>query len=228
MNRNITTVLNRVLDDFTPPIIRDSRWFYLPLLRLALGKNNYKICKNFKANINGMTEDEFAEAYRRFKGRITDLNHKCTRRIIDEVTDKTVLEVGCGSGWLAKKLAKNNKVSATDIVLHEDMRAKNLDITFKQANMEDLPFSDNEFDVVITTHTLEHVRKINIALGQLRRVCRERLIIVVPCQRPYRHTPDLHIQFFPYPHSLVNALNPKPGTYTCELVGGDLYYVEQQ
>lgn len=38
----------------------------------------------------------------------------------------------------------------------------------------------------------------NTALAELRRVAKRRLIIVVPKQRNYKYTFELHINFFPY------------------------------
>ena len=79
---------------------------------------------------------------------------------------------------------------------------------------------------MVCTHTLEHVRGLLVAIGELRRVCSDKLIIVVPKQRPYRYTFDLRIHFFPYEHSLINALRPLPRSYGCETVGGDLFFIE--
>jgi hypothetical protein len=57
-------------------------------------------------------------------------------------------------------------------------------------------------------------------------VAGKRLIVVVPRQRPYRFTFDLHVHFFPYAWSLelVLATDGPPGR--CRLIGGDWFYVE--
>ena len=229
MKRSVSIFLNRLLDDFAPPIIRDSRWFYLPLLRLGMGAQNARIIDGFKDQASGMSEKEFADLYTKADSpkRETDLNGKCAQRLLAETAGKTVLEVGCGKGWLAGKLAQKNKVTAVDIIIKEETR-RCPDVGFQQANAESLPFPDKSFDVVVVAHTLEHVRNFGKTASELRRVCRERLIVVVPCQRPYNYTPDLHLHFFPYPHSLVNALYPQPGACKCEKEGGDLYYTEWQ
>jgi ubiquinone/menaquinone biosynthesis C-methylase UbiE len=39
-----------------------------------------------------------------------------------------------------------------------------------QANIEKLPFADNSFNTVISTHTLEHVTNIRQAVRELKRV----------------------------------------------------------
>jgi Methyltransferase domain len=98
-------------------------------------------------------------------------------------------------------------------------------VTFKNADIEKLPFKDNEFDTIVSTHTLEHVQDIFQAISELRRVAKKRIILVVPKQRPYKSTFDLHIHFFPYPHSLQAIMGNKNKSI-CKEVGGDLFYLE--
>jgi ubiquinone/menaquinone biosynthesis C-methylase UbiE len=92
-------------------------------------------------------------------------------------------------------------------------------------NIEELPFRDGAFDTVVSTHTLEHVQHLAAAIAELRRVARERLVVVVPRQRPYRVTFNPHIQFFPYRFSLL-AWTGTEHEHRLELVGGDWLYVE--
>ena len=233
LNRNITIFLNRMLDDFLPPIIRDSRWFYTPLLRIVFGKQTARTLSDFKRNACVLTEEDFLGVVKQFEkitsSRETDLNRKCMDRLCKEIANTKVLEIGCGNCMLAKNLAKKNKVCAIDIAISEQLRSENPEIEFREDSCEDLSsVEDNEFDVVVITHVLEHVRNISAAIQQMRRICRKQLFIVVPCQRPYCYTPDSHLHFFPYPHSLILALNPRPDSYTCEMVGGDIYYTELQ
>jgi hypothetical protein len=42
-----------------------------------------------------------------------------------------------------------------------------------------------------------HVQDAHAALEELRCVAKRRLIVVLPKQRPYRYTFDLHLRFFP-------------------------------
>jgi ubiquinone/menaquinone biosynthesis C-methylase UbiE len=89
-----------------------------------------------------------------------------------------------------------------------------------------LPFADGAFDTVICSHTLEHVRNVERAVSELRRVCRKRLIIVVPSEREYKYSFNLHVSFFPYPHSLLNRLAPLPTHHDCAVLDGDIFYLE--
>jgi hypothetical protein len=52
----------------------------------------------------------------------TDLNSRCVDRLLADVVDTTVIEVGCGRGLLAGLLASSNDgVNATDIAVGPGM-----------------------------------------------------------------------------------------------------------
>ena len=95
---------------------------------------------------------------------------------------ENVLEVGCGTGVLSflAKLAvgETGEVSGIDIAPKMVARAKEkaskagLDITFQVASVDELPYPDGHFDVVISSLMLHHLpvdikRK---GLGEIRRV----------------------------------------------------------
>ena len=80
--------------------------------------------------------------------------------------------------------------------------------------------------ILVSTHTLERVLNIKKAISELRRVTRKRLIIVVPKQRAYKYTFDLHVHFFPYKWSLLAYMTEATGSRDIRLLGGDWYYQE--
>lgn len=91
----------------------------------------------------------------------------------------TVLEVGCGTGsiWLGheKTVSKCRKLILTD--LSEGMletAKKNLgerdNIEYRRADIQELPFEDAAFDVVIANSMLYHVPDIGKGLREVRRV----------------------------------------------------------
>jgi ubiquinone/menaquinone biosynthesis C-methylase UbiE len=104
------------------------------------------------------------------------------------------------------------------------MKKRNSLVSLEYANVEKLPFGDKSFDTVICAHTLEHVQNIYQAICELRRVTSKRLIIVVPKQRPYKYTFDLHLHFFPYKSDFLTLMGKKESI--CRIVGGDIFYVE--
>jgi len=230
MQRDVTRWIHFVLDELVPPVLRDAPWFSRAMLRLGLGAR-WREFDDFKDRANAMSAAEFAAAYARTAGiidRPTDLNRACIERLLRDVPDGPVLEVGAGRGHLAGLLAARHQVTALDMAIGPEIRAAHPGVAFVDGDAEALPFGDASFPSVVCTHTLEHVRDLPRAIAELRRVCAGTLFVVVPRQRPYRHTFDLHLHFFPHPHSLINALRPPPGAASCEAVGGDLYYVERR
>lgn len=228
--RNFSVFVQYILDEWVPPRIRDSRLFmYLPM-KLVL-RDTTKSFMTFKNTIFTATEAEFSDLYnstshvQELQGE-TDLNEACTEEILKNISSKKVLEVGCGRGYLANKMSKKSDVTACDIVIPDSIKSKYPKIKFVEGNIQSLPFKDNSFDTVVTTHTLEHVQDLPGALQELRRIAKKELIIVVPRQRPYKYTFSLHTQFFPYKWSLENAFNAKDKDYSIKKLG-DWYYSEK-
>lgn len=222
--RGFTTFVNWCLDSFLPPILRDSvffKWFLMGLL----GPSNPVF--GFKSRVIHMNMEEFADQYKKIANmytRKTDLNDPCLQEILHQTIGPKVLEVGAGSGYLSRYLVKKFDTTATEIgVLDHLKKISGLKIVSRAA--EDLQFPDQSFNTVICTHVLEHVMDFDKALSELRRVAKRRLIIVVPLQRPYYITPDLHLHFFPYPELFIIRARPEQ-PYTVKVLRGDLYYEE--
>jgi ubiquinone/menaquinone biosynthesis C-methylase UbiE len=177
-----------------------------------------------------MTPAEFTEVYastvdlQQVQG-CTDLNARSVRAILDHVVGDSVLDAGCGRGYLVERLATvAPTVVGCDIVLDRELLPAE-GVSYREGSVEQLPFGDGEFDTVVSTHTLEHVQRIDLALAELRRVTRHRLIIVVPRERPYRYSFNLHLHFFPYPWNW-QAVAGVPSDATLTDVDGDWFYVE--
>jgi ubiquinone/menaquinone biosynthesis C-methylase UbiE len=197
----------------------------------AAFKDKADIFLTFRDKAFNMTEEEYTQAYidtesvNLLKG--TDLNQGCFDKILKDIAGETVLEVGCGRGLLLKELAKNYKVIGTDIFLTDEMKSLNLD--FVKAKCEELPFDDNSFDTVICTHVLEHVREVNKAVEELKRVCKKRLIVVLPQEKVYKFGFNHHLSFFPYKFNVLNTIaqGRTENVTFCEMVDGDWYYIEE-
>lgn len=227
LSRETSLRIRNLLDDWLPPALRDSRVVMYPLLFAAFGRK-YREFADFKPAGFALSAADFAEVYRRTAGMDvqgeTDLNSRCVDAVLAEIDGRSVLEVGCGRGYLAHRMLEvSDRVTACDIVLNSGLKPQP-GLTFEEASVEALPYSDAEFDVVVCTHTLEHVQRLDQALAELRRVAHERLIIVVPRERPYRYSFNLHLHFFPYPWNWYAVAGVVPGATLVDL--DDWFYVE--
>lgn len=209
ITREITSKISRILDNFLPPVIRDNRLFMTPLFYLAYGRRLARQVMDFKQFAHTLSPESYSSLYDAYSHcplgrRYTDLNAASLRRIGSLIRGNKVLDAGCGRGALIKHLDLNIaglQLTASDVVLPPPEHRLN-HVEWTQANLESLPFPDQSFDTVLCTHTLEHVQNLPAALQELRRVMRHRLIIVLPRQRPYQYSFDLHLRFYPYSHSL--------------------------
>jgi ubiquinone/menaquinone biosynthesis C-methylase UbiE len=230
LSRKTASKIRLLLDEYLPPALRDSRWFVRFPLRLVFGDKAH-VFLDFKQRALTMSDEEFAAVYRDIKSNLiereTDLTDACAEAVQSDVVGPQVLEVGCGKGLLAAKMSERWDVTAVDIALDDSVIAQNQKVRWATGDVEDLQFPDASFDTVVCTHTLEHVRNLTQALAELRRVARHRLIVVVPKQRPYRYTFDLHLSFFPYAHSLQAAFGT--GRHArLEEIDRDWYCVEDR
>ncbi|SEB53207.1 Methyltransferase domain-containing protein [Nocardioides exalbidus] len=88
--------------------------------------------------------------------------------------DSDVLEVGCGTGAMAERIAALPGVTLVAIdwsdAFVELARARGVDA--RQGDVCYLPFEDDSFDVVYAGWMLYHVRDLDRALAEVRRVLR--------------------------------------------------------
>ncbi len=228
MNRETTNRIRFVIEDILPAFIRDSHLFK-GLASAVWGKHISDLA-NFRERAPFLTEEEYEALYREHP-RVhhgTDNSQACIDRIAKDVLGQSVCDVGCGTGFLLDKIREKrkglNRLTGVDFVI-DDADALD-DIEYVSAKIENLPFKDNEFDTVICTHVIEHVLDYRQAIAELRRIARQRLIIIVPREREYKYTFNPHFNFFPYTHSFLRAMHPVPEHHVCEDIQRDIYYCE--
>ncbi len=95
----------------------------------------------------------------------------------DRFKDKKVLDVGCGPGWFTVQYAKAGaRVTAVDLTLRaveltsSHLNYRNLSADVREANAEDLPFPDEEFDMVFSAGVLHHTPDTPQAVAECFRV----------------------------------------------------------
>lgn len=87
------------------------------------------------------------------------------------------LDVGCGGGFSCEFMAKKGvRVSGIDRSIKCIIKAQahaaisGLEIDYRQGLAEQLPYSDNTFDVVICVDVLEHIVSLNRVISEIYRI----------------------------------------------------------
>lgn len=232
MPRSLERFIRFLLDECCPPVLRDSRLFMWLPIRLAFGRKaayfmefKEKVAEDHEgvlAGIYGKTGDV------RIREGGTDLSDAVSGRIAADADGRTVLDVGCGGGFLAGLLSVDHEVTACDIALDPSLGERWPKVRFREGDLQDLPFQDRSFDTVTCTHTLEHVWDPAGAVAELRRVAARRIIVVVPRERPYRFSFNLHLQFFRFEYQLRQLFEGASAgsRSSLELIDGCWYYLE--
>ena len=227
MRRNLTNLVRYCMDELLPLSIRDSYYFMYPFYRYWFGGSDLNAVMRFKEIVHSMSDEEFATFYETLKCRAnirpTDCSEASLKWVLDRIDvrqNKTLLDVGCGRGHCIEKfLGLGLDVTGCDVYAKAIAGSK---ANYVQGNVEHLPFEDCSFDVVTCFHTLEHVRRLSAALSELKRVARKQLFLIVPQQRFFRFTLDLHIHFFYSPEYFRSLVDYEPSE--CEQIGGDIVY----
>ena len=97
---------------------------------------------------------------------------EATFAAIAEAQPRRVLEVGCGTGWLSRRVA--DELAADVVAIDQSERmvelAREAGVDARVGDVESLAFADGEFDVAVAAWMLYHVPRIERALGELTRV----------------------------------------------------------
>jgi len=125
-------------------------------------------------------EEKFSKDYYE---RIDEINLKDNNPFnlhlfhFDRVKEKTVLDVGCGAGFLVRQYARNGArifgIDFTDISVKRSslsLKVYQLPGHIMQANAEELPFKDSSFDYVTSWGVLHHLPSTENGLKEVLRV----------------------------------------------------------
>jgi len=105
-------------------------------------------------------------------------------RLLEGVSVASALDVGCGNGYLASRLAARGagQVAGVDFSRPrlKDGSKRFEHIRFSRASGTALPFADKSFDLITMVEVLEHIPETLPALRELARVAKKYILITVP------------------------------------------------
>jgi SAM-dependent methyltransferase len=233
ISTRFTNRIRWILDEQIPRPLREARWFMAPFFMIWCKGRHVRTWMDFKKIAPSMTRAELRQFYRGVTSfaseRESDTNPHALAHVLATIDRGalSLLDVGCGRGHFLRTLQKDQNLASMRLTGCDLVdRATIGNASYVVGDTESLPFSDGAFDVVTCFHTLEHVLRPDVAIAELRRVSRRQLIVVVPRQKYFFYTMDLHLNFFPEPAVLAAAL----GVPVDAIVqfGDDLVYVEDR
>ena len=135
--------------------------------------------------------------------------HMITKSILNAINRysfNSFIDIGGAEGYTANLVRKlfNAKVMSTDLSETACKRAKEIfNIEAVACDIHELPFNDNQFDIVLCSETIEHVTDYELAIKELLRITKNVLIITVPHESPEEvefnirnKVPHGHINYF--------------------------------
>jgi len=242
MNRELVNILRLTVDQL-PREIRNSKIFFSIAQKLFnLPNHLYYFREDYK---NGKITD-LASLYVKGnpmelpdpndRGGINFFHMRLIRKYINQQTPKSILDVGCGSGYLISFL--DNLTSKTQIIgidieapeLNRFINKKRNNIKILRGKVDNLlnNFEENSIDTVICTHFLEHIENPEYVIKELRRISSRMLILICPLEKPYKWGFNYHVNFYINTDSFLKTAmkdNPISKFKTHERIG-DTMYVE--
>jgi ubiquinone/menaquinone biosynthesis C-methylase UbiE len=147
-------------------------------------------------------------------GSLIDSEHRARYHFATQVVaGKEVLDAACGVGYGIEILARAGARAVTGVDLDPKAIAEakerygNHAADLVAADLEELPFADQSFDVLISFETIEHVQGPRKALAELRRVLRPDGLLVISSPNPdaYLGGNEHHVHEF-RPEELLEAV----------------------
>ena len=128
-----------------------------------------------------------------------DAAFKAWKNILRNIIGYNVLDIGCGSGIMMML----NKLFNPDLNIHGfegDPGAKLLwqkrGLEVETGNIYNLPYDDDKFETVYSSHVLEHLENPREAIIEMKRIASKRIINIVPdgdVSDKNHGSPHLHI-----------------------------------
>ncbi|MHB1124544.1 MAG: class I SAM-dependent methyltransferase [Ramlibacter sp.] len=113
---------------------------------------------------------------------IGEQEYRLLRSLAEPRAGETLLDVGCGTGWFTRRFAADAAARAVGADLDLDMlrfarRHSPAGIDYLAADAQRLPFGDGSFDLVVSITALCFVRDEALAVAEMVRVARRRVVL---------------------------------------------------
>ena len=117
--------------------------------------------------------DKYASVYDKKNDFLNQFEGEIILKMIRGIDGKKVLDVGCGTGRLIKKLLERNSI-VTGIDVSEEMlkiaRKKFKSTEFVEGDAEKLPFKDESFDIVTASFLIVHLKNLRKFFDEAYRI----------------------------------------------------------
>lgn len=130
------------------------------------------------ANVYEVEEgyDVYAPFYDKSLGHLDSFEGYDLFGVLGDIKGLRILDVGCGTGRIVKEMIdRGAEVVCCD--LSEEMlkifRKKFSGVECVKADIRDLPFGDGEFDMVVATFVIVHLKKLLPAFDEVYRVLKD-------------------------------------------------------
>ncbi len=145
--------------------------------------------------------NQWATVYDSDNNFTRDLNAKVLRQQNFKLTDKSVLEIGCGTGlntvWFADRAHNVEAVDISEAMLElAKRRVIKGRVQFHQADIiKGWDFKDGSFDLVVANLVLEHVENLSHIFQEAHRVLKSRGQLYIGELHPYRQLQGSKAQY---------------------------------
>jgi ubiquinone/menaquinone biosynthesis C-methylase UbiE len=141
--------------------------------------------------------DNFADKYSTSMGEAGDFHHKTSidpqiYSIIGDAKGKTIYDVGCGNGYMARKLARDGaRVFASDasknlIDIAKD-KSKEIDIKYFVHDATDFSsYKENYFDFVVMNMVIHYVKDLGKLFNGVSRILKKNGVFVFSTNHFFR------------------------------------------
>jgi len=169
--------------------------------------------------------DRWASSYNQTPNSTRDVDAQVTRQMLESISARNVLEIGCGTGkhtrWLGDRFPEVVAIDFSSAMLKE-ARAKirSANISFLKSDVQRAwPLKDGQFDLVVSTLILEHLPQLDFFFREASRVLTHDGYLYISELHPYKQLqgvqatlPDDCLKIPAFYHPISEYLNTATST----------------